>query len=47
MNPNFIDAIGSWNKVSGGPTLSKTGSISLSNNFMGAKSDFWKNLDYI
>jgi uncharacterized repeat protein (TIGR02543 family) len=33
MNPNFIDAIGSWNKVSGGPTLSKTGSISLSNNF--------------
>lgn len=33
MNPNFIDAIGSWNKVSGGPSLSKTGSISLSNNF--------------
>lgn len=33
MNPNFTDAIASWNKVSGGPTLSKTGSISLSNNF--------------
>ncbi len=33
MNPNFIDAIGSWNKVSGGPTLSKTGSMTLSNNF--------------
>jgi uncharacterized repeat protein (TIGR02543 family) len=33
INPNFTDAIGSWNKVSGGPTLSKTGSISLSNSF--------------
>ena len=33
MNPNFTDAIGAWNKVSGGPTLSKTGSISLSSSF--------------
>ena len=33
MNPNFTDAIGAWNKVSGGPTLSMTGSISLSSSF--------------
>jgi uncharacterized repeat protein (TIGR02543 family) len=32
LNPDFSDALASWNKISGGPTLSKTGSISLSNN---------------
>lgn len=32
LNPNFSDALASWNKVSGGPAPTKTGTIHLSNN---------------
>jgi uncharacterized repeat protein (TIGR02543 family) len=30
LNPNFLDQIASWNVASGGPTISKTGTVSIS-----------------